>query len=513
MNDLGFARQPMSVVAPLLRGKLGETPRSKLRAKAANAASPELEHGTSGQASGGNCQKPADLRSLVDTYLATPDPDFPGLGSTVPGVSVSWSAPRCDTFNYAAGLSNVEKNLRMTSATLMGIASMTKAVMAAITLRLSESGTFGPQGLGTPVSSLLTARQIEALTVGDDPSRPRCPGHTYLYDRETGQTRWTAFSCPDLSQVTLRDLMRANHGMYDILDEVLLPDGDSQYDQSIFFELYRYFGLKAKRPVSSTSGFDYLKSYGLKRDNSAVIGGSSVRDFETSFGNTGYQLLGIILEKSTGKSLDELIRSLIVAPLGLSTIELYDKPAHRGNLIADGYEIVTGDPEFEQTGVYPLADLHGQTAVNTLSLGLGYPGNINLAGGAGGLIANPKSYQVFMKALLTGGLLGPAAQRELDNSYVLIPELSYPQYAFLNGFGLVKQKLRGYPGYPDVDWFEHDGSLPGVLCTNGVLFAPDSNVFLGAGVMCENANRNAYPPLFSLFDEFLTEMIPPTAHN
>ena len=181
--------------------------------------------------------------------------------------------------------------------------------------------------------------------------------------------------------------MRANHGMYDFVNEVLLPNAHHQYEDGLFFILYQLLGFNPVMPVSSNNGYDYLKVYGLKANNSATVGGSSVKDFESSFGNTGFQLLGVILETRTGKSLDELIRTMIVEPLRLDPITIYIDSEKRENLIADGYDIYTSEPLIERTGVYPTVDLNGHTAVNTLSWGLGQPANVNLAGGAAGPVS------------------------------------------------------------------------------------------------------------------------------
>jgi hypothetical protein len=464
-------------------------------------------HRPEGNWGGALCPSADELRSLVDTYLATPSPSFPGLGPTIPGASVSWSAPDCGTLNYAAGLRDVENNKQMTPATPMGIASMTKPIIAALTLQLNEAGVFGPNGLDTTVDRLLTDDQIRALTVGDDPLQPRCPGVTFLRNRDTFNFELVSFSCPDLSRVSLRDLMRSNHGMYDFLNEVLLPNGNLQYGDSVYFELYTLLGLDPVPPVSSSNGFDYLKAYGLKASNSATAGGNSGRDFEISLGNTGFQLLGIILESRTGKSLDELIRTMIVEPLGLDPINVYLDPNRRRTLIADGYDVFTGEPLIEQTGVYPVVNLNGHTAVNTLSFGLGRPGNINLAGGAGGLIANPKSYRVFLDSFVNGGLLGPGAQNDLDQSYLLIPDYSNPVVTIFNGFGIIKIRLRGFPGLGDVDIYQHGGSLPGVLCENAVVRAPESRLTLATGVICQNSNFNAFPDQFELSLKFINKFV------
>lgn len=449
----------------------------------------------SGEWGGTGCPSSANLKSLVDEYLAASSPEFPELGGTVPGVSASWSSPTCGTFNYAVGQRDIERNEQITPGTRMGIASMSKAIIAAITLKLSEQGVFGPKGLDSTVDTLLSSQQLIALTLGDDPLRPRCPGFTYLWNRETNNFEWTAFSCPDLSRVTLRDLMRSNHGMYDFINEVIQPSGFSQHEDGVFFELYRALGFSPTPPINSKHGFDYLKAYGLKQNNSAAVGGSSGRDFETSFGNTGFQLLGTILEEKTGKSLDELIKQVITEPLNLDPINVYVDAAEPRKQIANGYDVYTGNPLIEQTGIYPLVNLNGNTALNISALGLGEPGNLNLAGGAGGLIANPKSYRAFLNALMNGVLLGPLAQKELDTSFVSIPELSIPQWALSNGFGVVKIKFRDFPGLPDIDLITHPGSLYGVRCENAVLFPPGTSRTLATGVICQNSNFGTSDPL------------------
>ena len=462
----------------------------------------------SGDWGGTGCPSSTTLKLLVDEYLASPSPQYPELGGTVPGMSTSWSSPTCGTFSYAVGLRNIELNQQITPGTRMGIGSMSKAIIAAITLKLSEQGAFSPKGLDSTVDTLLSSQQLMALTVGDDPLQPRCPGFIYLLNRETYNFEWTAFSCPDLSRVTLRDLMRGNHGMYDFINEVVQPSGFTQYEDSFFFELYQALGLSPTPPVNSTHGFDYLKAYGLKQSNIAVVGGSRLRDFEISLGNTGFQLLGIILEEKTGKSLDELIKTLIVEPLKLDPISVYVEAAQLGKQIADGYDVYTGEPLIEQTGIYPIVNLNGHTAVNTLAFGLGQPGNLNLAGGAGGLIANPKSYRVFLNAFVNGGLLGPQAQSELDSSFIQIVDLGSPESSILNGYGVAKIKLRGFSGVPDVDLITHAGSLPGVRCEDAVLFSPDSSRTLATGVICQNSNREASDPFF-LNLEFITAIVNP----
>lgn len=464
-------------------------------------------HRAEGNWGGLKCPSASEMRGLVDTFLATPNPNFQGLGSTVPGTSVAWSSPECGIFNYAAGVRSVENNKQLTPATPMGIASMTKPIIAAITLKLNASGAFGPNGLDTPVDQLLTHDQIMDLTVGENPLEPRCPGVTFLFNRDTFAVEFVSFTCPDLSRITVRNLMLSNHGMYDFLNEVLLPNGNSQYADAIYFDSFQLLGLHPLRPVSSTNGYDQLKAYGLKTNSAAVVGGTSGRDFEVSFGNTGFQLLGIILEQRTGKSLDELIETIIVKPLGVDPISVYVDSNSQQSLVADHYDVFTGEPLIEQTGVYPLLNLNGHTAVNILNFGLGKPANINLAGGAGGLIANPKSYRAFLDAFVNGGLLNHAGQSELDNSYVVIPDFSNSEVTVSNGFGILKIELRGYAGLGNVDIYQHPGSLPGIMCQDAVVRTPAPQKTLATGVICQNANFNSYPDQFDLLLGFVNKFL------
>jgi CubicO group peptidase (beta-lactamase class C family) len=465
-----------------------------------------------GDWAGANCPSIAQMRDLVNDYVATPNPAFPALGSTTVGLSTSWSSRDCGTFTYAAGLRNIEENKPLTPATLMGLASMTKAIVAALTLMLNDNGVFGPAGLDTPVDQLLTPQQIAELTTGDDPAHPRCPGSALLFNRQTQNFESGTFSCPDLSRVTLRNLMISNHGMYDFLNEVASPGFFGPYLDGLYFEALESLGIAANPPPNSNSAYEVLKAYGLKGNIDAVIGGNlAFRDLEVSFGNTGFQLLGIILEHRTGLSLDDLIRTLIVAPLGTDDIFVYVDPTKRRNLIADGYDVETEEPLIENTGVYPLVNLNGHTAVNTLKLGLGILGNVNLAGGAGGLVANPQSYRVFLDAFVNGGLLSARAQSELDNSYVVLPDLSNPVASFFNGFGLSKQVLRGVPGVQDQDIYFHSGSLPGVRCEDLVIQRPNPSIAPVAGTLCKNSSGLTFPNTVLLnlaFDFLITNASP-----
>jgi hypothetical protein len=119
-------------------------------------------------------------------------------------------------------------------------------------------------------------------------------------------------------------------------------------------------------------------------------------------------------------------------------------------------------------------------------------------------VANQKSYHRFLDAFVNGGLLGAQAQTALDNSYIFLPDLSnLPVIATSNGFGLVKQAVRGLPGVQDLDIYAHNGSLPGARCENAVIRRPDPSIAPVTGAFCQNSNGLLFPAPSSLLFEFI----------
>jgi hypothetical protein len=105
------------------------------------------------------------------------------------------------------------------------------------------------------------------------------------------------------------------------------------------------------------------------------------------------------------------------------------------------------------------------------------------------------------------------AQRELKNSFMLLPWASSPQVTFYNGFGLLKNQVRNLPGAgADRDTYWHDGSIDGAMCQDGLVNAPDSDDLLFTIVVCQNARGargTESPRLNDLFSEFFFTLLPP----
>ena len=92
----------------------------------------------------------------------------------------------------------------------------------------------------------------------------------------------------------------------------------------------------------------------------------------------------------------------------------------------------------------------------------------------------------------------------LANSYVFLPDVSAPPtIAVSNGFGLVKQELRAFPGVRDLDLYSHNGSLPGSRCENSVIHRPDPRIAPVTGTFCKNSSGLTFPSTTALLLAFV----------
>ncbi|MDG4791530.1 serine hydrolase [Micromonospora sp. WMMD1102] len=132
-----------------------------------------------------------------------------------------------------------------------------------------------------------------------------------------------------------------------------------------------------------------------------------------SYSNTNYTLLGMILEKLTGKSLPVLVQQRIAEPLGLRhTYYANPRAVHTGPGYAHGYGVRLAGPE----PVY----------VDTASWPIGGWG-----GAAGAVISNTDDLSRFFSAVLQGKLFSKA-QLEQMKTTVELPE----GFGMKGGYGL-----------------------------------------------------------------------------
>lgn len=482
---------------------------------------------------GTGCVKKRELRSIVDNTLALSitDPQTGVTAPIVPGISVAIRSPDCGEFNYATGLRDVEQNLPLKRRTPMWLGSLTKLLTTAVTLRLIEEGYFGDTDVNTVLNSdvaqWLTPAQIQQLTIGNDPQNPRSvtganpnPPIALFRERGTDDTLipFPVF-CPDLSQISLRQLLNSNHGMTDFFNEFSdIDTGFPKATELIGDELLISFGIDPAliepRPEVLRNSFDYFNIIGLAKHPGAVIGGTATADIEVSVGNTGFQLMGIILEQQTGQSLTALVNEFIVNPLKLDRIffpnsqlicdsvdnevqNSYEKSTRREcrRQARDNRRLSRGYfPSFilgPQT-VYPSLNFNDHLLTDTRELADGRFEFLGGFGGLGGAAATTRSYAKFMDAFLNGNLLSEASKAEIflahdENPITPGSRIPLPGGGE-NSLGVIftEDAIAEIPG---IELLSHFGSIFGATCTNFVYRNADEPLLSGA--VCFNMDRRA----------------------
>jgi len=135
------------------------------------------------------------------------------------------------------------------------------------------------------------------------------------------------------------------------------------------------------------------------------------------YSNTNYVVLGVILNKITGRSLEDLVRDRIARPLGLQrTYFVTHITPYTGPGYAHGYSLAFTDAGPEWT------DLSGWS--------------LSWADAAGAIVSTPEELFRFYSALLSGRLL-PAAQSAQMRTTVAVPQEWKEQFGGADvGYGL-----------------------------------------------------------------------------
>ena len=172
---------------------------------------------------------------------------------------------------------------------------------------------------------------------------------------------------------------------------------------------------------------------------------------DVAYDNSNYYLLGVILEKVTGKPLDVVMDDVVLQPLGLGQTT-YPTDATIPSPFSRGY--------FSRANL----DLRDVTASNPA-----------FAGGAGAMISTLGDLRVWAQALATGSLLDPATQAMRLQTRVLAQT---PKVTVAYGMGITD--INGFLG--------HDGAIVGYGSL--VLYLPSRGATI---VLLGNNNDNNAP--------------------
>src|SRR5215210_2113127 len=157
---------------------------------------------------------------------------------------------------------------------------------------------------------------------------------------------------------------------------------------------------------------------------------------EWFYSNTNYVLLGLVLEKATGKPIGDLYREQIIEPLGLKNTSFPD-PAD------------SSIPEPHAQGYTLQGQSSGREPIDSTDW------SPSEAWTAGQMISTADDLLVYGRALGTGeGLLSPEQQAERLDSFVSdVPPLNQPPLKGDLAYGIGLGKDHG--------WVGHNGEIPG----------------------------------------------------
>ena len=283
---------------------------------------------------------------------------------------------------YSAGEADVRRGVAISSRDHTRAGSITKAFTSAVILQLVASGRFG---LDDSVESLL-------------------PG-----------------ALPDGDQITVRQLLNMTSGLADYCSVPASPGGPDPCNPS-----------RAER------------SHAWAPQELIDIGVSAPRTFAPGQGwaytNTGYQLLGMIIERVTGASLAAEYQQRIFRPLGMKETRYAPDTVAMPRPFSRGYDVLAA-------GSWP-------DDITTISP--------TIAGAAGAAVSTPDDLETFIRAYLSGRLVPAPLVREMKVATPGSLNGTPPSMPLeKGGVGTYGLGLEHYTWSHSCGTFGHSGSIPG----------------------------------------------------
>jgi D-alanyl-D-alanine carboxypeptidase len=283
---------------------------------------------------------------------------------------------------YSAGEADVRRGVAISSRDHTRAGSITKAFTSAVILQLVASGRFR---LDDSVESLL-------------------PG-----------------ALPDGGQITVRQLLNMSSGLADYCSVPASPGGPDPCNPSPEERSRRWapqelidIGVSAPRTFAPGQGWAYT--------------------------NTGYLLLGMIIERVTGHSLAAEYRQRIFRPLGLKHTRYAPETLAMPKPFSHGYDVLAaGSWPDDVTRISPT-----------------------IAGAAGAAVSTPDDLEKFIRAYLSGRLVPVRLVREMKigtRGSLNGPPPSMPLEG--GGVGTYGLGLEHYTWSHSCGTFGHSGSIPG----------------------------------------------------
>jgi len=329
------------------------------------------------------------------------------------GLSAAVSLPDGSVVAETFGFADAERTLALTPETRLLGGSTGKTFVAATALSLVEDGVLH---LDRPISTWL----------GDKPWFERLPNHR---------------------DITLRMLLNHSSGM---------PDHIYQNDFKWAFARQHF------KDDSFHFAPEELVAFVLDRPALAPAGE------RFAYSDTGYILVGLIIEAATGNAYYEELRQRVLEPLRLDAVVPSNSTRIEG--LAPGY--VSGGLLNFLSGI---AGKNMQDGILNMNPAIEWTG--------GGLASNPTSLVRFYSDLFSGRLLSGSSTEELSRSTMPIP--NRPDQGYGLGVFVIHNEEFG-------TYFHHSGWYPGYL-TN-VIYYRDLGIAVAVQYN-QDYNADIYEPV------------------
>jgi CubicO group peptidase (beta-lactamase class C family) len=273
----------------------------------------------------------------------------------------------------AFGQRDIESQATMEKDAIFRIASMTKAITSVAVMMLAEEGRLV---ISDPVSKFIPAFKKTTVAV------------EY---REGTSTRPTIISVPAKREITIRDLLTHTSG-------ISYGTGGLVEDQYKAANILNFYFADKPEPIGPI--VERLAALPFQTQP----GEKHVYGFSTD-------ILGAVIERASGMSLDEFFRTRIFTPLKMPDTYFF-LPPEKASRLATLYGV-------SATGTVERAPDKGRTGQGEYGTGP----RMCYSGGAG-LLSTAQDYARFMLMLLNGGeldgvrLLGPKTVELMTSNHV-----------------------------------------------------------------------------------------------
>lgn len=223
---------------------------------------------------------PEDLTAQLDAYLQSQVyTDGGNPRGAAPGLVLYVETPDGVYLN-AAGVSNLEEGTPMQTTDILEIGSNTKSMTIVLLMQLVEEGLIS---LEDPLSQ-------------------------YLPDQ--------AALLPNGDQITIRQMAQHTAGLYDYADSIIAAG--------------------ATDPVALEGGFTPAEMVQAAVDYGTPYFAPG-EEGQWHYSNTGYVLLGMIIESLTGETVGDLMQTRIFDPLGMESAVFLEGVPQEGEITTHGY--------------------------------------------------------------------------------------------------------------------------------------------------------------------------------